>query len=631
MALTKSQINTIKASINHLLDFPQEKSEFIQKESELMDALLNPVDKEHEFYWLGECLRKPTEYFRGLEQQGPGINSDNNTTLTLVTTIGEVQDTMLDHIFSCLSNTGNALSSWDKDKILSKLPTDNWNTEFKSQKAAIEGGENPWQLPTYSDRIYTQALRLNDEIPDYFVDDEPLIINQAAYVDITVACSPDKTINKSIYIETLQTNFRTDNEENRYMEEILRLAGIEAKIAAAKIAITHLNDKCSHINHHKGIVRNSNAVNEIVTNQFWFNAIEQGLVKFNQINSLTLYEAKNLLHPAIISLYKNQILDFRKAKRLTPPEMTIATHHVYTPLISNGSISINDILGITARRANLLVNPHVTNLIQREKLTFNEAKHLPYDLKEIILSGIYSSYFTTRLIDWKVFNMIPQDQSTILLNSSVARMLYNDVISLETIVNLIELHTETATTLFQLNVTAFANRLYNLCMQHPYRINGTFDTIDIIVAELTDASDICNTDIITFKEWIFYTLSNYLSHEFINRISALMTDDSRIAIYERFMNIIIPDYSQAESAWSTVFSNLCGLANEIRANIRRQEYLTLDIQTTTSLNASKDTIFSNKRKNPEPDTDIRDLCDGILACSSLNIETPQLAIVCNFK
>lgn len=638
MALTESQKSTIQASIAHFLYFPEDMFEFMQKESELMEALTSSVNKDHEFYWLGECLKNPTQYFQTLEQQGPAVTSVDGAKHQPIT-IGEVQTALLEHISEALSKTGKNLFSWNQQEILDGLPATNWTTEFKSKKAPVEAGDSPWQLPALPNKIYTQELRiveelqepLYDEFNDYDDFDAGLLFQniQVAYLDITVTGISKNPLSKTVKLKEFpRRGFRNDADENKFIEDLLKQAGSQARSSAARIVMGYLISKYGIDSKHVAKAQNAVGPKEVLTHRYWFDLINCGSLKFSSIYDLDDDEAKNLIHPTVITLYQQKKLGFTAAKNLTAAELLVISHPVYYALIQNNTINIDGLKGISSRRARLLIHPHMTNLIQMEKISFEQAMKLPYDLKNILLSSVYVAFFRNNTIDWGVFDKIKKDQSQLLLKNTIVRLLCNGVIKLEEVVALMEQNVNSDDTFFQLITTAFANRLTALCYQTPFLINSTIDTINIVTSELTPTLTECHTESNIAKEWIFYKILFHLQSKMNEKKSELDEGDQTIDIYNNMQKKINIDDSNSETPWAIAFSGLISLAIEVRDSIRIQEFTsTSEAQHSPTLLTSNVSIFSqksNKRKERPSDEDIKYFCDGIISLAPIITDKQEL-------
>lgn len=619
MPLNQSQIDTINASIDHMLDFPLEAPAFYEQEKGLMTALTGSVDKDNDFYWLNKCLKKPTEHFQKLETQ-----SDKNSPAI---TVGEVQDAIIARIFTSLSLPKHPLFAWDENKIRALFsPAENRAAEFKSQKAPVDGGENlgEWEMPKTLGKIYSQELRIIEEKRNIsFSRRNPVYVNQKVLcVEVSVEGINTTPVKETVHVKYIPSHLRSDAEDDRFIRNSMPQIESCAKNCATQIALDHLKKKYNLPDRYTNSSVFPEAIKDIVTHKYWFDLLNHGFIQLAQIYNLDLDATKNLSHSVCLALLENNILDFHETKRLTPAELRVMSHYTYLPLIKDGSIPIKDIKYVSAERALFLVSPPLTNLIQRHKITFNQAKNIPRYLQPIILNNAYMTFFLTHTISWDKFGKISEDQCDIMLNKHIIRLLSNDIIKLDDVLSTMDKNSAAQDTLFDLVASAFTRRLYMFCHHKPLSINSVTDTIDILKSEMLSAAEDFRIPIDSFKEWLWYKLSSYLKNDIQKIKCRLARGDDEINIFNKMIIILNKYDARSENPWAAVFTNLIAFANETRDAILQDERVKSFAQPdASSLSSPGFTVFpppkSNKRKESPRDDDIKKVCESIIALDGI--------------
>ncbi|MBX3708679.1 MAG: hypothetical protein KIT56_00450 [Gammaproteobacteria bacterium] len=603
MPLTEEQKRTIEASINHLLDFPSDPLEFIQKEANIMYACTHQVNKSDEFYWIRECLINPTQHFQAITRQGPPL------------TIGEVQEYIVDFVTLCLKKHEKYLLIWNKDNILNSLPIENWIIDFHGQQAFVEGGENPLQLSVPAGKIYTQELRIVMEEQQIFGNESISVNKPATYVDIVVEIDEEIIHRESIKLLELPRNFRDDQDENQYIENLKQPAEEKALSVAGKTALNHLAKKFN-VPAYTRRACNSRQAKEVITNKYYFNLLDKGQLHLSDLSDLLDYQANNLCNQAIISLINKDVLNFNQAKNLTSYTTLIITNPVYYRLIINGNIPIKQITNISDRRSKFLIHPNITNLIQRGKITYHQARLLPFYLKDILLSNLYLTFFTLNDINWKKFSKIREDQHQLLLNASVVRFIVNNVLNMENVVSTLEKNTDNNDALLHLAITAITFRLYGIWINNPYSINSIPDNINVLIDEIQSIADNHHIEPLQFQEWVLPRFLSYIECDLKEKITGMDKEKIHIRIYHYLMNAIPMEIDASTSSWSKTFQDLIQIAVKINRSLHAREWHE-KIKPHDRMASSQNRFFSSLRKQKKTlspdDEDLKDFCNRLTA------------------
>ncbi|VVC74904.1 hypothetical protein AQUSIP_01780 [Aquicella siphonis] len=616
MPLNSEQKRTLSSSLIHLLDFPEDETGFLQKEAEIIQALENPVNADHDFYWIRECYYHPAAHFQGLDRLGPAVK------------VGEIQAYILDLITERLLASGRQPSRWNRESLRQAIPQENWTADFKSESAPVDGGDNPWQLPVLRDKIYTQALRIAEDVEVLSDDpDDPLIIvNRSAHVDVQINLPGSGTITRTARVADLRSNFLDDREENLYMQDIIKRAESSALDLAMRSAIRHLSDKL-HLHHYAKRLGTSNGARKILTHPHWLAQLDSRAINIQTVLSLSERQADNLLHPTVIALVQHGIMTVDIAKGMNQDEMLVVTHPVYFELLKTRQIELADIQSLSSRRARLLIHPAITALIQRGKISCRQIMTIPYELKDILVSMLYADFFARKNVDWSEFSKLPHPQCSILLDNAIASLIINEILPINTLVLLLNQHPDTQEAKFHCQVSGFASRLYSLCMKNPHWLNSRVDNVNAVSEEITGMAASLQTQPEVMAEWVCYELCASLERNMSRRISELLEGDSRIGIYQHFLAITQKTTLPESASWIDVMHEMIQYAQAIQSGLRSPRLVSLESEDAAPARHDM-RLFdhaSKKRRTSTPDTDIADFCTCLHALDSFisPYKTPQ--------
>lgn len=614
MPLNEEQQRTIASSLEHLLAFDSD-DHFFQQEDALVNAMLNPVGEDHDYYWLRECYYHPDAQFQGLERQGPAVS------------VGEIQAYILDLVTEHLQASGQKPYRWNYQLLFQSIPQSNWSTAFKSAGARVDGGENPWQLPLLTDSVYSQRLRLSEE-EEVLIDDpiDPLTLtHHHVHVDVDINPLSSGLIKKTAHLTELETNFASDQAERIYIENIRNRAEKRAQDIAVRSVMTYLST-IINVHSYKNRILDSPAACKLLTHSFWLQQVADGKIDLRQIVSLREQEADNLLNPAIIFLIQSGVLTINTAMSLRQEKVRVITHPVYSNLLRTQQITLQEFNGISARRARLLINPAITALIQRGKMTAQQAVTIPYQLKDILTNPAFADYFGHNQTDWEAFSKLPHPQCNILIENEMASLVVSKVLPFDTLAYLLTEYPDTENAKFHCHVTAFAKRLFSICMGSPHWIQTRPDNVQAVIDDMTSFSEHSHFLIDDIREWTSYILSHDLRQEISRRLSELMEGDHRIRVYQEFHNILQGSTQDQPIQWTTVIREMAELSATIQNRLRVQ---TMTHQQDEQPSPSEHGLFkegSKKRKAPCKDSDILDFCNqanSLTALADLGVVRPQ--------
>lgn len=616
MSLSDEQKRIICESVTDLLNFAEDDQTFYQQEASLMDALTRSVDKNHEFYWLRQCLFNPCVYLKAIASQGGLV------------TIGEVQEFLIQYILQTLKNTNKPLQAWNETEIYKQFVNSDLDKPFIARPFPIEPGIHPLTLPVLDNKIYTQTLTiLNEEIKtvpvdsneghsdsiesevELLIDDETFIPQKYAAVIVQMPLDGKHWVATEPLVN-IPTQFTNDAQEDQFLENLKLKAQATALESATILVQHHLTKKYALDDRYVDNIFANTTLKEIVTTRYYFNLLNKGSLSLATFATITQEQMQTLIYPSIIALLQKNIISLKYALTLSPPEKQIITHFIYFSLLMKNTISLYDIHGINQKQVSCLFNPHIINLIQREKIRFAEAKAIPTHLMPIITHTIYSAFFEREIIDWSVLQKISYFSSPLLLHSYVAEFITNKILSLREIANILHEYTQKHAALFQLFTTGLAKRAFALCLGKPFELSHGTDDLDSLQYDLARLACECNQDLKHCYEITLFELSLLLRNEIEKRCRKLPPDDACNMQYSALLAITLKQDKSNLYTWTEVFADLKEAA--LKCDVEN-----LSLQTTR---VTTNTLFANGDKTQKQTNveQLKLLCEGLIALEKLN-------------
>lgn len=586
MPLNNEQKRIIKTTLRHILVFPKDPTKFKKKECELNNALTKPsiIINKYNYYWLRECLFNPTAHFQSIES----MQRDSIF-------VGEVQDYILKYITKRLKKTGNKLQYWNETALKETLPTANWTTPFISQVMAVEG-EAPWQhsLSILEEKIYTQELKVGYPY------------SRKYSILITVTFEPKKTRTKLVKLPGFSASHcDTDDDEDAYTENFLIEGEKQAEKAAAHLAINHLKIKHELALQDIQKALQSNTINAIVTNKYYFDLLKSKQLKLSDIDSLTEQECINLCSTFAISLQKKNIFTFKQVKQLSFDQRRIIIIPYFYSLLEKKILNYEDISSLCKNRIQFLINPRVFNLMQANKITFKQATSVPLYLQNIVCSPLYSAFFMNNPIDWKKFNQINPTLSHLLLKPPIAHAITNNHLMLNTAILVMYTFENPLDSLYKMYLIAFCSRLEKFYLKTE-RIHSDINIIPTWMTELATAAKECKVDIFAMKEIILSIFLKTVKEKLAKKILVIDKNDPEHMIYQTLIKIIAAGNFN-KPTWTHTLNNIIQIANEFKSIQYKQEYLVA--KKITALHESKHSLFTPTRTTK--DKYLANLCENL--------------------
>lgn len=432
MALNRSQLNSSQQDFIHtvldpMLEFDEQTTDVSKIEEELFHALT--ADKFYKednpnLYELRQVLYYPTKHLLQLESQGA-----NNKSLT----VRAVQTYLLDYVSAALKKNKCPLTHWNVDAVKAALPVIDESDLFISQLATVD---NPdlWHIAPQEGDIYSCFIKIENKAVPMRNNENINIDKEFVYLDIRVDL--DGTIvKKKMELVQFPDTFRNDIAVNQFIKETKRSAKLNAREFASKTVVDYFI-KNNIIPPHIASNDCPIALQLLLTNKHFFSALSNYKIGFRVIMKLEEEDALLLIQPEIIALLKNDILTLPQITKLSTAELRVFKHPVYFELLKKNIIDEHDLFKVTKFRSKFLVHPHVTNLISRQKISYNQARYLALACKPLFNDVNYYEYFCNTPMNWRQLKKMNETQCLFLLSPSCKSLIINNTITIGTILSL---------------------------------------------------------------------------------------------------------------------------------------------------------------------------------------------------
>ncbi|VVC74905.1 hypothetical protein AQUSIP_01790 [Aquicella siphonis] len=407
MPLNDEQKRTIEKSIDHLLDFPADPSDFVKDEKLLTDAFTQPESPDNEFCWLKKCLENPAVYFQNISKMGPAV------------TQGEVQEYLIEYITLCLNRTGNPCLLWNPDTLLAPLrASPSWSSHFVAEKSVVDNFEHPYELQGLDGRIYDGMIGM-DIILDFEIsdddnsgDDEDDDADETTiseylrfYVTASIRLAPGETHTAKIFFGDAipRHEFQSDEDETLYIETLKPTAKAVAENYAARCALQKLSDlrlvtrdiaeqqgaaefnrgfqaddeqdsDDAGINHHLVFhdMAVSQPVSEIITHVYYFEELCKGNISFTDVLQVSGSAAHHFTQSPVIALLKTRFggLQFSDLLKLSNRALHNLSQPAVYELLSRNLCSLNIAFGLNDAELSIVTHPVYYAMLTNQRIHF---------------------------------------------------------------------------------------------------------------------------------------------------------------------------------------------------------------------------------------------------------------------
>lgn len=410
--LTVAQKDFIRSTISHLFDLPTEEAALRLEVAKIKEALqASPLEDQHDYAQLQKCYQQPTAYLQRLE--------DMNADLS----VGLVQEYLIDicsQQIEAACATGGiepVTVEWTPQPYLERLHQpenlDNFNLIFRSQPPAFDVGDHPWQIPVEPEKIFTAQF-----IPDYNT--------RQLHVSITIDL-PNWNNLEGMSIE-FPDDIITDNDEDNFIRELQPSVRENAEKLVGETLLDYLAQK--------GVItdsqrrRASTHAKKIIAHRFYFNAVLEDKIKFEDLMQLGPKQASNLAEKTIITLMAAGKCDLLTAKNLTSHSLQVLKNYYYFHEVLQDKL---DLLAITCASKNHLLTlnlPSVIHLQQKEKISFPEVLTIHHDAIPIFRHPLCVQLFEQNKVTLHDINQLKTEQIALLLDPYYLTAIFNDELSI---------------------------------------------------------------------------------------------------------------------------------------------------------------------------------------------------------
>jgi hypothetical protein len=415
MPLNSFQKEIIEKSIEHLIELPEDKPELTTAIKKLAICFTAPGElKEDDFLLLSKCIHESHKYFTNLERQNPDI------------TKGDIQIAILDYLSHDIEKAAKKMDllpvalGWDEVQIKAKLQAGvDFAASFNTELPAPAAEEHP--------NFWTPAGR---RFSLHFI---PAIEPPYVTLNLTIQAE-EKEVKKSelIYIHDILRKIPRvtgqDFEDRIFLPRFAELVKEKATEIVGKLLLDALIT-AGFIAARYQYNSSLSAVN-LLTYDYYYNAIKSKQIAFFDLLNLKPAELDILILPEMMQLIPGK-LSVYEAARLTPAEILLLSNRYYNKEFFAGRITKSMLSKLSYPNAHGMVNPSITNLMQLDKFSFVQAKHMPAPVRDILKHEFYYENIKRDRFIYTSFENISLFQSKVLLDARIISLILNKHATLE--------------------------------------------------------------------------------------------------------------------------------------------------------------------------------------------------------
>ncbi|MCC5791194.1 MAG: hypothetical protein JJT82_01095 [Legionellaceae bacterium] len=407
--LSPAQEAFIVTSIEHLLDFSSSPVELTETLRELALALhadaQPPIDEG--IRQLIAILQQPTQFLFRLEQ----LNADR-------VSLACVQEFILfvigERLEAAAAKAGITLE-WSVKTLGQRLIAPDAKTIPFASDTPSYSSPHPQAFVCDPEKIYEADLSIDEW-------------NHEASIHIRVVLPDGKTYHEDLHLH----DFRASTEV------VQRAAEIRAELVALQQAVFYLIEQkvpamgpdlfetAQHVPF----------MQAFLVDKTYLSLLAQQKIALSELQVINTCEYQNLTHPSIKSLIAHDILSLSEAKTLTVPQKRVITQPLYFALFKNRTLRLYDLAGIEDEASEVLVHPVTLQLIQRELLSFAQAKSLPQSLTLLFAKNIYRHFFLNGTVNWDFLPYRSTADYRRLQDDKITALLHQQVMSIDEVLRL---------------------------------------------------------------------------------------------------------------------------------------------------------------------------------------------------
>lgn len=405
--LLTSQQDYINQSIEHFFyELPTEEKALTEQLQGIRKAFNKELDEKSPFYDIQNCIYDPLIYLRSVDIFANKI------------TLGDLREYLLTYITNTLLAAFNdaqvefPLALWDKDQIALQLEKEkDFATPFVSVKSKGQGiTTHAWVIQHPEGIIYNvEYLRVGSSI-DLVVN---VMVNREEKTEKEVRCIERFRPIPALY---------SDEDEEKFISGLATPALQAAEEAAAKIVIQDFEFDEENL---------TTGAKSVLTYQYYYDLLYNEQLDIDDIAEISLDQAQTLIHPCIIDMLENEIVNIATALRLTKKQRIALTQPFFFKKLVNEEYTLEDFTSLTDAQCNLLILPNIQHLFTKNILKhIAEINYVSGSLTKVINDEIYFNLILANPPLFFLLRNITLAEAEQLLFPSIKSLIVRDILKI---------------------------------------------------------------------------------------------------------------------------------------------------------------------------------------------------------
>lgn len=446
MPVTDKQKEYIESSISHIFDeLPGDPNLLMGTIQAIQDAFLGELEEKNEFFDLQNCI-----YF-------PGLNLRSIADVNKNLTIGEIQEYILYYANKRLTSYAEQGDlqldgCWDPGEILKTLSSDEeFNQPFKSFPLAIDSGDDPNVLSVPEDSIYKAKLKAfdaagaevivgiypthNTRVQETIKTLSPLVIynpnrQEGAQEDKEHEVKQHEDEWGEESMDGVQDYQVREVGEKEFRELIKQEAQLQVENKAFELACDYLGMSPERQS------RFTQAGKQILLNAFYFSALSRREMSVKDICGISFAALPILTAPIIKYLLEIEYLTIQQAIKIQPHQLKVILHHVYAKQIKQDPSMLDIIILMTERQCAILLQPVISHLRERNKISLVDTLYLPSAAARVIEDPNYFKLAMNNSLDFNCMRNLSDKQADLLLLPEMTKWMMDSNITIQDVISL---------------------------------------------------------------------------------------------------------------------------------------------------------------------------------------------------
>ncbi|EKD71027.1 MAG: hypothetical protein ACD_46C00291G0003 [uncultured bacterium] len=420
MALSSAQVGFIANAIADFITFSSNEQTLKWQVNQLTFALQNFVHKTHTFFGLRNMFLHPETILYRLEDFG-----DSTITISDVQ-VGILQQ-LTDFIRESAKQCGTSLENlgWNLEQMKLVTRLTNSTNKFVSEKSHFDEGQHPQLVDVPNGKVYEIQRILTKEDTRGTSIHMGMGVEAYYYADINIIVKlPSGTSKKNIKLFI--------DDDLKYLEKEMYQA---ADHFTAELILTNMVKSKLLSEKEKKQLLNHPAATAFFSFYFYQSMFANKKISVKKLLELPNSAIENINDSLCMSLVKDKICKFDQIVYISPLAKKICQHHLYFTQLKNKNIKFNSLLSINEDQYRILVLPLISQLILKNKISFEQALLFPVYLRSLFCHGGYQTYFTNQHSDWNGLANITEEQCQVLSNNLMAALVNIGMIQLNQLDN----------------------------------------------------------------------------------------------------------------------------------------------------------------------------------------------------